>query len=86
VERYTTMTLYQEDWNYPVAFAPEHPSMTLPKAVAQCGVRQLHVAETEKYAHVTYFFSCGQEERFEASAASSCPPRATSRPTTTSPR
>ena len=65
VERYATMTQYEEDFDYPVAFAPEHPSMTLPKALAQRGVRQLHVAETEKYAHVTYFFSCGEEEPFE---------------------
>jgi len=65
VERYATMTQYQEDFEYPVAFAPEHPSMTLPKALARRGVRQLHVAETEKYAHVTYFFSCGEEEPFE---------------------
>jgi 2,3-bisphosphoglycerate-independent phosphoglycerate mutase len=65
VERYATMTQYEEDFPYPVAFAPEHPSMTLPKALAQHHVRQLHVAETEKYAHVTYFFSCGEEEPFE---------------------
>jgi 2,3-bisphosphoglycerate-independent phosphoglycerate mutase len=65
LERYVTMTQYEEDFDYPVAFAPEHPSMTLPKALAQRGVRQLHVAETEKYAHVTYFFSCGEEEPFE---------------------
>jgi 2,3-bisphosphoglycerate-independent phosphoglycerate mutase len=65
VERYVTMTQYEEDFDYPVAFAPEHPSMTLPKVLAQRGVRQLHVAETEKYAHVTYFFSCGEEEPFE---------------------
>jgi 2,3-bisphosphoglycerate-independent phosphoglycerate mutase len=65
VERYATMTQYEEDFEYPVAFAPEHPSMTLPKALAQRGIRQLHVAETEKYAHVTYFFSCGEEEPFD---------------------
>ncbi|HYB31392.1 MAG TPA: 2,3-bisphosphoglycerate-independent phosphoglycerate mutase [Solirubrobacteraceae bacterium] len=65
VERYVSMTQYEEDFDYPVAFAPEHPSMTLPKALAQRGVRQLHVAETEKYAHVTYFFSCGEEEPYE---------------------
>ncbi len=65
VERYVTMTQYEEDFDYPVAFPPEHPSMTLPKALAQRGVRQLHVAETEKYAHVTYFFSSGEEEPFE---------------------
>ena len=65
VERYATMTQFEEDFEYPVAFAPEHPSMTLPKVLAQRGVRQLHVAETEKYAHVTYFFSCGEEEPFQ---------------------
>ena len=65
VERYVTMTQYEEDFEYPVAFAPDHPSMTLPKALAQREVRQLHVAETEKYAHVTYFFSCGEEEPFD---------------------
>jgi 2,3-bisphosphoglycerate-independent phosphoglycerate mutase len=65
VERYATMTQFEEDFEYPVAFAPDHPEMTLPKALARRGVRQLHVAETEKYAHVTYFFSCGEEEPFE---------------------
>jgi 2,3-bisphosphoglycerate-independent phosphoglycerate mutase len=39
--------------------------VTLPAVLADCGVRQLHVAETEKYAHVTYFFSSGAEEPFE---------------------
>ena len=62
VERYTTMTRYQEDFAYPVAFAPEHPTTTLPVVLAQEHVRQLHVAETEKYAHVTYFFNGGDEE------------------------
>jgi 2,3-bisphosphoglycerate-independent phosphoglycerate mutase len=65
VERYATMTQYEEDFDYPVAFGPERPSVTLPRALAERGVRQLHVAETEKYAHVTYFFSCGEEQPFE---------------------
>jgi 2,3-bisphosphoglycerate-independent phosphoglycerate mutase len=65
VERYATMTLYEEDWSYPVAFPPERPDVTLPSALADRGVRQLHVAETEKYAHVTYFFGCGAEEPFQ---------------------
>jgi 2,3-bisphosphoglycerate-independent phosphoglycerate mutase len=65
VERYATMTQYEEDWSYPVAFPPERPEVTLPAVLADCGVRQLHVAETEKYAHVTYFFSSGAEEPFE---------------------
>jgi 2,3-bisphosphoglycerate-independent phosphoglycerate mutase len=65
VERYTTMTQYEEDFDYPVAFPPERPSVTLPRVLADRGVGQLHVAETEKYAHVTYFFSGGEEEPFD---------------------
>jgi 2,3-bisphosphoglycerate-independent phosphoglycerate mutase len=65
VERYTTMTQYEEDWDYPVVFPPERPSVTLPSVLAEHRVRQLHVAETEKYAHVTYFFSSGEEHPFQ---------------------
>ena len=61
VVRYTTLTEYEEGWPYPVAFAPERPSTTLAATIAGAGVRQLHVAETEKYAHVTYFFNGGVE-------------------------
>jgi len=61
VVRYTTLTEYEEGWSYPVAFAPERPSTTLAATIAGAGVRQLHVAETEKYAHVTYFFNGGVE-------------------------
>jgi 2,3-bisphosphoglycerate-independent phosphoglycerate mutase len=66
IKRYTTMTEYEEGWSYPVAFPPERPEVTLPSVLAKHGLRQLHVAETEKYAHVTYFFSSGAEEPFEA--------------------
>jgi 2,3-bisphosphoglycerate-independent phosphoglycerate mutase len=62
VKRYTAMTQYEEDWTYPVAFPPERPATTLPAVLAAHGVRQLHVAETEKYPHVTYFFNGGDEE------------------------
>ena len=61
VERYTTMAQYEEDWDYPVAFPPAHPEITLPQVIAAHGARQLHVAETEKYPHVTYFFGGGEE-------------------------
>ena len=61
VMRYASMTAYRESWPYPVAFAPQHPDMTLPRALAAQHVTQLHVAETEKYAHVTYFFNGGVE-------------------------
>jgi len=62
VQDYATMARYEEGFPYPVAFAPEHPATTLPIVLAEEGVRQLHVAETEKYAHVTYFFNGGDEE------------------------
>ncbi len=61
VGRYATLTEYEEDWSYPVAFVPERPTTTLAATIAATGARQLHVAETEKYAHVTYFFNGGVE-------------------------
>jgi 2,3-bisphosphoglycerate-independent phosphoglycerate mutase len=57
----TTLTEYQEDWDYPIAFPPERPQATLASVLAERGASQLHVAETEKYAHVTYFFNGGEE-------------------------
>ncbi|MEA2211057.1 MAG: 2,3-bisphosphoglycerate-independent phosphoglycerate mutase [Solirubrobacteraceae bacterium] len=65
VRRYAMMTEYEEGWPYPVAFPPEHPPITLPAVIAAAGGSQLHVAETEKYAHVTYFFNGGEEAPFE---------------------
>ena len=56
------MTEYEEGWPYPVAFTPERPQTTLAKVIAAAGGKQLHVAETEKYPHVTYFFGGGEEE------------------------
>jgi 2,3-bisphosphoglycerate-independent phosphoglycerate mutase len=61
----TTMTEYRKGWPYPVAFPEARPRTTLAEAVAASGARQLHVAETEKYAHVTYFFNGGREEELE---------------------
>ena len=61
VERYTTLTEYEEGWPYPVVFAPKRPATTLSLVLAHTGARQLHVAETEKYPHVTYFFNGGEE-------------------------
>jgi 2,3-bisphosphoglycerate-independent phosphoglycerate mutase len=61
IERYATMTEYEEGWPYPVAFPPERPETTLSNVIAEHGLRQLHVAETEKYPHVTYFFNGGDE-------------------------
>jgi 2,3-bisphosphoglycerate-independent phosphoglycerate mutase len=62
--RLTTLTEYQEEWDYPIAFPPARPAVTLASLLAERGVEQLHVAETEKYAHVTYFFNGGEEEPY----------------------
>jgi 2,3-bisphosphoglycerate-independent phosphoglycerate mutase len=62
IDALSTMTQYEEDFPYPVAFAPEHPATTLSDVIAAAGARQLHVAETEKYPHVTYFFNGGREQ------------------------
>jgi 2,3-bisphosphoglycerate-independent phosphoglycerate mutase len=61
----TTMTEYRADWSYPVAFPPSDPEVTLAGVLSAAGMRQLHVAETEKYAHVTYFFNGGRERAWE---------------------
>jgi 2,3-bisphosphoglycerate-independent phosphoglycerate mutase len=61
----TTLTRYRKDWDYPVAFAPARPEVTLASTLAEHGIAQLHVAETEKYAHVTYFFNGGEEDEHE---------------------
>jgi len=58
----TTMTRYAADLDTPVAFEEQDVPDTLAEVLARHGVRQLHVAETEKYAHVTYFFNGGREE------------------------
>ena len=58
----TTMTRYDDDHDCPVAFAEQVVEETLAEVLAGAGMRQLHVAETEKYAHVTYFLNGGREE------------------------
>jgi 2,3-bisphosphoglycerate-independent phosphoglycerate mutase len=60
----TTLTQYHEDWDYPIAFPPARPAVTLASTLAERGKAQLHVAETEKYAHVTYFFNGGEEDEY----------------------
>jgi 2,3-bisphosphoglycerate-independent phosphoglycerate mutase len=57
----TTMTRYQADLDVPVVFGEQQVDQTLAEVLAEHDVRQLHVAETEKYAHVTYFFNGGRE-------------------------
>jgi len=62
VRRLATMTEYQHGWAYPVAFHSARAVDTLGAVIARSGASQLHVAETEKYAHVTYFFNGGEEQ------------------------
>jgi len=61
---YLTMTPYDETMAVPAVFRPERPRNGLPEVMARHGLRNLRTAETEKYAHVTYFFNGGREEPF----------------------
>jgi 2,3-bisphosphoglycerate-independent phosphoglycerate mutase len=65
VDRYATMAEYDEDWDYPVIFPPHRPAITIAQIISDRGLKQLHVAETEKYPHVTYFFNGGEEHPYE---------------------
>jgi 2,3-bisphosphoglycerate-independent phosphoglycerate mutase len=60
----TTMTRYRDDFDCPVAFPEQTVDETLAQVLSEHGLRQLHVAETEKYAHVTYFLNGGREEEW----------------------
>lgn len=65
--RAVSLTLYDRTFDalgVRIAFRPDHPDDTLGAYYARLGLRQLRVAETEKYAHVTYFFSGGREDPF----------------------
>lgn len=59
-----TMTEYEADFPFPVAFPPQNLSRILGEEVSRAGLTQLRIAETEKYAHVTYFFNGGREAPF----------------------
>ncbi len=61
----TTMTRYRDDFPFPVAFPERVVEGTLAEVLSEHGIRQLHAAETEKYAHVTYFLDGGREEAFD---------------------
>ena len=60
----TTMTRYADDIPAPVVFPKQKVEGTLAEVLSRAGLRQLHVAETEKYAHVTYFFNGGEEDEW----------------------
>lgn len=61
---YVCMTEYDEQLHLPVAFPPDTYPNILAEVVADAGLKQLHLAETEKYAHVTFFFNGGNEQPF----------------------
>lgn len=60
----TTMTQYKTDYTFPVAFPPQHMGNVLAEWLGKKNLSQCHVAETEKYAHVTFFFNGGIEKQF----------------------
>lgn len=61
---FVTMTEYERELPVRVAFPPETIDNPIAKVIADAGLKQLHLAETEKYAHVTYFFNGGREQAF----------------------
>ena len=62
---FVTMTRYNREWDLPLLFDAEDVRQGLAESVSAAGRRQLHVAETEKYAHVTFFFNGGREAPFD---------------------
>ena len=61
---FVSMTSYEKSFRIPFAFSPQFPKNILPEIISRKGIKQLHAAETEKYAHVTYFFNGGREQPF----------------------
>jgi 2,3-bisphosphoglycerate-independent phosphoglycerate mutase len=61
---YVTLTQYDKQFTLPIAFPPASMNHILAEEISSHGFRQLRIAETEKYAHVTYFFNGGREEPF----------------------
>lgn len=61
---FVSMTEYEKGLQAAVAFPPEAIKDTLAEVVSRAGLHQLHIAETEKYAHVTFFFNGGREQPF----------------------
>lgn len=60
-----TITEYDKSFKYPVLFRKDSPKNTLAEVISRNGLRQLHTAETEKYAHVTFFLNGGIDEPYE---------------------
>ena len=62
---YVTLTEYDETYDCPCVFPPEELKDVLGKVVSKAGLKQLRIAETEKYPHVTYFFNGGVEKQYK---------------------
>lgn len=62
---YSTMTRYHEEFDLDIAFPPVHLDNILGQVISEAGLRQFRIAETEKYAHVTFFFNGGEETPFK---------------------
>jgi len=60
----TCLTEYDPEFLLPIGYAPERPQYTLASVVSRAGFKQFHCAETEKFAHVTYFFNGGKKQPF----------------------
>jgi 2,3-bisphosphoglycerate-independent phosphoglycerate mutase len=60
----TCLTEYDPEFLLPIGYAPERPQATVASVVSRAGFKQFHCAETEKYAHVTYFFNGGKKQPF----------------------
>jgi len=61
---FVTLTEYDETFHFPVAYPPEHLNHMLGEYVSSLGMKQLRIAETEKYAHVTFFLNGGIEKPY----------------------
>jgi 2,3-bisphosphoglycerate-independent phosphoglycerate mutase len=61
---FVSLTEYKKEFNIPVAYPPDYPQNSFGEYIAKLGLRQLRIAETEKYAHVTFFFNGGREQPF----------------------
>jgi 2,3-bisphosphoglycerate-independent phosphoglycerate mutase len=62
---FVSLTEYNKEWDIPVAFPAERLENVFGEYISRLGLRQLRLAETEKYAHVTFFFNGGREQPFE---------------------
>lgn len=60
------MSRYNAEFPFPVAYPPQRMTDVLAEWISKKGLKQAHIAETEKYAHVTFFFNGGVEKKFES--------------------